>query len=64
MAESRSKSTSLRVSAGMITAKTENHRIVYLYRGDVVPEGVSADSLEHLKSLGFVTEDDVPPVGE
>jgi hypothetical protein len=48
----------------MVTAKTENDRIVYLYRGDVVPEGVSADSLEHLKSLGFVTEDDVAPSTE
>jgi hypothetical protein len=53
---------SLKVTAVMVTAKTENDRIVYLYRGDVVPEGVSADSLEHLKSLGFVTEDDVAPV--
>jgi hypothetical protein len=53
---------SLKVTAVMVTAKTENDRIVYLYRGDVVPEGVSADSREHLKSLGFVTEDDVAPV--
>jgi hypothetical protein len=59
------KKSSMRVSAVMVTAKTENDRIVYLYRGDVVPEGISSDSLEHLKSLGFVTSDDVdsvPPV--
>jgi hypothetical protein len=62
MAEQRSKSKSLQVSAVMVTAKTENNRIVYLYRGDVVPEGLDKDSLEHLKSLGFVTEDDVAPV--
>lgn len=64
MPETKKKSQ-LKVSAVMVTAKTENDRIVYLYRGDVVPEGVSEDSVKHLKELGFVTEDDVdsiPPV--
>lgn len=52
----------LKVSAVMVTVKTENDRVVYLYRGDVVPEGTSEESIKHLKSLGFVTEDDVSPV--
>jgi hypothetical protein len=45
----------------MVTARTVNDRIVYLYRGDVVPEDMSDESVKHLKSLGFVTEDDVSP---
>jgi hypothetical protein len=60
MAESRKKT--LRVSAPMVTVRTDNDRIVYLYKGDVVPDGTSVDSVEHLKSLGFVTEDDVSPI--
>lgn len=62
MADAPKKKSTLRVSTVMVTAKTENDRIVYLYRGDVVPEGVSADSLDHLKSLGFVTDEDVDSV--
>lgn len=60
MAEAKKKS--FKVSAVMVTARTENDRIVYLYRGDVVPEGLASDSFEHLKSLGFITGDDVNPV--
>ena len=62
MAEAKKKT--LKVSTVMITALTKNDRIVYLYRGDVVGEDIAADSVEHLKSLGFITEDDVAPVGE
>ena len=62
MAESKKKT--LKVSAVMVTALTKNDRIVYLYRGDVVGEDIASESVDHLKSLGFVTEDDVPPVGE
>jgi len=62
MAEAKKKT--LKVSTVMVTAVTKNDRIVYLYRGDVVGEDVTPESIEHLKSLGFVTEDDVPPVGE
>lgn len=61
MAEAAKKKT-LKVSAVMVTAKTKNDRIVYLYRGDVVGDEITAESVEHLKSLGFVTEDDVAPV--
>jgi hypothetical protein len=50
----------IKVTAPMITALTENDRVVYLYRGDVVPEGLAKDSLEHLKSLGFITESEAP----
>ena len=60
MAESKKKT--LKVSAVMVTAKTNNDRILYLYRGDVVGEDITPESVEHLKSLGFATEDDVAPV--
>jgi hypothetical protein len=51
---------SLKVTAAMVTAQTENGRIVYLYFGDVVPSGISKASLEHLKSLGFIVDDEAP----
>lgn len=35
-------------------------RAVQFYSGDVLPEGVSEDSLKHLKSLGYVEEIDAP----
>ena len=46
----------LTVTAALVTARTENDRIVYLYHGDIVPEGLSKESLEHLKDLGFIAE--------
>jgi len=49
-----------KVTAPLVTARTENDRIVYLYRGDVVPAGLAKNSLDHLKSLGFITEADAP----
>lgn len=42
------------VTAPMVTAKTSNDRIVTLYWGDLVPEGLAKESIEHLKELGFV----------
>lgn len=56
------KKATLKVSAVMVTVKTENDRIIYLYKGDTVPEGASEDSVKHLKELGFVSEEDVAPV--
>lgn len=46
----------LKVTAPMVTAQTENGRIVYLYHGDVVPDGLSKEAVEHLKGLGFVAD--------
>jgi len=42
------------VTAAMVTALSENNRVVYLYKGDLVPEGLAKESIEHLKGLGFV----------
>lgn len=48
----------LKVTAALVTAVVENGRVVYLYKGDVVPDGVTKESLDNLKSLGFVAEDE------
>ena len=54
MAEAKKKQQ--KVVAPIVTARMENSRLVYLYRGDVVPEGLTAESLKHLSDLGFVAE--------
>lgn len=56
--ESSEKSGQLKVSAVMATVKVSNDRIVHLYRGDVVPEDATKESVDNLKDLGFVTTDD------
>lgn len=50
------------VTAPMVTARTDNDRIVYLYFGDVVPSGLSQGSIDHLRSLGFIKGGDEPVV--
>lgn len=49
------------VTASLVTARTDNDRVVYLYRGDVVTKDLTAESVENLKSLGFVSEADEAP---
>lgn len=53
-----------KVTATMVTARTKNDRIVYLYRGDEVGEDITPASIKHLKSLGFVTDDEAPALAE
>lgn len=52
-----------RVTAPLVTARTTTGRVVYLYKGDVVPEGITAESLSHLRDLGFIDGGDTaePP---
>lgn len=47
-----------RVNAPLVVANTENGRVIYLYRGDVVPDEVTEESQKNLRDLGFVTDDD------
>lgn len=54
----------MQVSAPLVVATTENGRVMHLYKGDVVPKDVSKDSLDNLKSLGFVTGEEVDPIPE
>lgn len=58
MPAAESKKSPLKVSAVMATVKVSNDRIVHLYRGDVVPEDATKESVDNLKDLGFVTSDD------
>lgn len=48
----------LQVSAALVSATTDDGKVVHLYRGDIVPSSVSKKSLEHLRSIGFVTDGD------
>lgn len=49
----------LTVSAPLVQVKFGS-RVLHFYRGDVLPEGVDADALSNLKSLGYVDEVDAP----
>lgn len=55
-AESTSKSKGLMVTAPLVSVLTENRSVLHLRKGDILPSGVTADSVKHLKSLGFVAE--------
>ena len=48
----------MKVTAPMALARTQSDTVVYLYEGDIVPDGLTKESLEHLSSLGFITADD------
>jgi hypothetical protein len=50
------KSESLRVTAPLVQVIL-GKRAVQFYKGDVLPDGLSSDSVEHLKSLGYVESD-------
>lgn len=43
------------VTAPLVQVVLGNRAVQY-YGGDVLPEGVPAESLAHLKSLGFIEE--------
>jgi len=49
-----------KVTVTMVTATTKNDRVLYLYRGDEVGGDITPDSVEHLKSLGFIADDEAP----
>lgn len=40
----------------LITAKFSDGTQRYFHKGDVLPDGVTAESLEHLSGLGFITD--------
>lgn len=58
MADSSSKKKDLHVCAAQVQVETSNG-VLHLYKGAVVPDNISEASLQNLKDLGFVTEDDV-----
>jgi len=47
----------LKVTASLVTVKDSNGAVRYLSRGDVVPDGTPQESVDHLRSLGYVSEE-------
>ena len=47
----------LYVSAPIVVVKVKGNRVVHLYKGDVLPDGVTKESLENLQQLGFVSDE-------
>lgn len=54
-----SKGTAHVVTGALVQAQVGD-RVLHFYRGDVLPKDVSEETVEHLKSLGYVTEGDAP----
>lgn len=59
-ASASSKKSELHVCAAQVQVETANG-ILHLYKGAVVPDDITDESLKNLQELGFVTEDDVEP---
>jgi hypothetical protein len=53
----------LQVTAPLVQVQMGD-RSVQFFNGDVLPDGVSEDSVEHLKSLGYVDEVKAPDAGD
>jgi hypothetical protein len=50
----------LRVTAPLVAAITEDGTTIHLFQGDVVPDGISQESVDHLVSLEYVSDKDAP----
>lgn len=59
MAASAKKAKGLKVSAPLVQVSLSSRSVQFFY-GDILPEGVSEESIDHLKSLGYVEEIDAP----
>lgn len=55
--ESDEKATGLYVSAPIVVVKTKGNRVVHLYKGDLVLDDVSEESLKNLQDLGYVSDE-------
>lgn len=60
MAAPKKKGGGLRVTAPLVAVKDENGNVRQLFVGDVVPDGTSQESIDHLSTLGYVEESDAP----
>lgn len=49
----------LQVSAPLVEVSVGDRRVRF-YRGDILPDGVAKESIEHLESLGYVEKVDGP----
>ena len=50
----------LKVTAPLVAVKDSNGNVVHLYQGDVLPDGTSQESIDHLQDLGYVDKTDAP----
>lgn len=57
-AESKPKAGQVVVSAPLVQVNTADGKVLHLYKGDIVPSSASDESVDHLKSLGFVGDAD------
>lgn len=53
------KAKGLKVTAPLVQVSLGG-RAEQFFSGDILPDGVSEDSIKHLKSLGYVEEVDAP----
>jgi len=53
------KPKGFKVTAPLVQVRFSD-RAVQFYYGDILPDGVSDESIEHLKSLGYVEEINAP----
>ena len=53
---STSAAKQLTVSAPLVAVSTKGGAVRHLYRGDVVGDDVTKESLDHLKDLGFISD--------
>jgi hypothetical protein len=54
-AKKNEESGGLRVTAPLVQIRVGD-RILHMSQGDVVPDNASQESLDHLRSLGFVSD--------
>jgi hypothetical protein len=54
------KGDGFRVVAPLVQASLDSGTPMQFREGDILPDGISKESLEHLQSLGYVTKGDAP----
>lgn len=53
----------LKVTAPLVQVQI-GKQVLHLFHGDVVPDGVSKEQLDHLSELGYVASDEAPDSGD
>ena len=58
MAAAKKKGGALRVTAPLVGVVSENGQPSQLFYGDIVPEGTSQVSIDHLLDIGYASSED------
>lgn len=53
------KGEGLRVTAPLVQVRVGS-QVLHLFNGDIVPDGIAKEQLDHLSELGYVTKGDGP----